>query len=45
MGGEKVRETLEEYCRRTERPELLEEWDVVQNLPLTPAQVSRGSRR
>ena len=23
----------------------MEEWDVVQNLPLTPAQVSRGSRR
>ena len=40
-----MRETLEAYCGRAERPDLLEQWDVQRNLPLSPSQVTRGSKR
>ena len=40
-----MRESLSEYCRREQREELLEEWDEVRNLPLTPETVSYGSKK
>lgn len=40
-----MRETLEAYCGRAERLDLLEQWDVQRNLPLSPSQVTRGSKR
>ena len=40
-----MRETLEAYCMRTEWENLLAQWDTRSNLPLTPALISRGSKR
>ena len=40
-----MRESLSEYCRREQREELLEEWDEVRNLLLTPETVSYGSKK
>lgn len=31
-----MRESLADFCRRTGREELLDEWDSERNLPLTP---------
>lgn len=45
MGGDYLRETLADYCRRTERKEILAQWDAEKNLPLTPETVSYGSKR
>lgn len=38
-------ETLEAYCKRTGSMELLEQWDRSGNLPLTPEEISRGSKQ
>ena len=40
-----MRETLSEYCRRSARTELLDEWDSARNQPLTPDTISYGSKR
>lgn len=40
-----VRETLADYCRRTDRGDLLEEWDFERNHPLTPDTISHGSKK
>lgn len=40
-----MRESLQDFCHRTKREDLLSEWDQVRNLPLTPATVSRGSKK
>ena len=40
-----VRETLADYCRRTDRGDLLEEWDFERNHPLTPDTISYGSKK
>ena len=40
-----MRESLADFCRRTGREELLDEWDSERNLPLTPESVSYGSKR
>lgn len=39
-----MRKSLEAYCERMGLHELLEQWDVQRNAPLTPAQVSYGSK-
>lgn len=36
---------LSEFCRRTDRKELLRQWDPIKNLPLTPDTVNAGSHR
>ena len=40
-----MRESLKAYCERMEMDELLEQWDDQRNAPLTPAQISYGSKR
>ena len=45
FGGESLRETLADYCLRTGAEELLGQWDVTRNLPLTPAKLSHGSKQ
>ena len=40
-----MRESLSDFCIRTGREELLEQWAAEENLPLTPAQISYGSKR
>lgn len=40
-----MRESLLDFCRRTQREELLREWDNERNAPLTPATVSHGSKK
>ena len=40
-----MRESLYDYCTRTRRQALLEEWDVEGNGALTPLALSHGSRR
>lgn len=40
-----MRETLYEYCYRTNKLHLLDEWDKEKNAPLTPKDVTRGTRR
>lgn len=40
-----MREMLESYCRRMGLRELLEQWDSKRNGPLTPENVSYGSKR
>lgn len=40
-----MRESLQDFCHRSKREDLLSEWDQVRNLPLTPATVSRGSKK
>lgn len=42
---ETVRESLYDFCRRTDRLELLNQWDQTVNGPLTARTVSRGSSR
>ena len=44
-GGDGIRETLDQFCRRTGRAELLSQWNAVRNLPLTADSVSSGSSR
>ena len=44
-GGESLLETLADYCLRTGAEALLEQWDVTRNLPLTPADLSHGSKQ
>lgn len=39
-----MKETLYEYCQRTGRLELVDEWDAEKNAPFTPTDVTRGSR-
>lgn len=40
-----LRESLLDFCLRTQREELLREWDTARNAPLTPAIVSHGSKK
>mgnify|MGYP000021231158 CR=1 FL=1 len=40
-----MRTTLYDYCLERGRPELLQEWHPTKNAPLTPEDVSRGSKR
>ena len=40
-----MRETLHDYCCRTDMRYLLDEWDEEKNAPLTPDNVTRGSGR
>lgn len=40
-----MRESLYEYCFREDRMDLLKQWDSAANLPLTPAELSRGSKK
>lgn len=40
-----MRETLHDYCDRTNMQYLLDEWDEEKNAPLTPDNVTRGSGR
>lgn len=40
-----MRETLFDYCTRTENQYLLEQWDTVRNGTLTPHLISYGSKR
>ena len=40
-----LRETLVAYCSRMGREELLEQWELQANLPLTPERVSHGSKQ
>ena len=40
-----MRESLYDYCTRTRRQALLEEWDVEGNGALTPLALSHGSRQ
>ena len=39
------RQSLQSFCERQGRQQLLREWDGEKNAPLTPADVSRGSHR
>ena len=40
-----MRETLNDYCSRTDMQYLLDEWDEEKNIPLTPNNVTHGSGR
>jgi len=40
-----MRETLHDYCVRTNMRYLLDEWDKEKNAPFTPDNVTRGSSR
>lgn len=40
-----MRTTLYDYCREHDRPELLREWNQTKNAPLTPWDVTYGSKR
>ena len=44
-GSGRLRETLEAFCNRTKRFELLGEWDMARNFPLSPTQITYGSKR
>ena len=44
-GGDRLRESFQSYCKRMGLTELLEQWDVQHNLPLTPNQISYGSTK
>ncbi len=39
------RQTLQEFCTTQKRPELLAEWDLERNAPLTPDDVTFGSHK
>ena len=39
------RQTLQEFCTTQKRPELLVEWDLERNAPLTPKDVTFGSHK
>lgn len=43
--GSNMRETLHDYCIREKKEALLNEWDQTANLPLTPEQITYGSKR
>lgn len=40
-----MRETLDSFCRRTNTTGLLEQWDFQRNFPITPNDISRGSKK
>lgn len=40
-----MRENLYDFCNRTGQSILLEQWNVEQNLPLTPQDISYGSKK
>lgn len=40
-----MRETLADFCRRKGLEHLLDQWDTVRNLPLTPDSIPYGSKR
>ena len=40
-----MRTTLSEYCTGHDRPALLAEWDGEKNAPLTPENITYGSKR
>ena len=40
-----MRESFQSYCERMELRALLEQWDTQRNLPLTPNQISHGSKQ
>ena len=40
-----MHQTLQEFCLRTGRKSLLDQWSAAHNAPLTPRQVSYGSKR
>ena len=40
-----MRESLYDYCIRTGRPRLLDEWDTERNAPLTPQAASEPGNR
>lgn len=40
-----MRESLQDFCIREGRQELLDQWVADKNLPITPAVISRGSKR
>ena len=44
-GGDGLRESFQSYCERMELRALLEQWDTQRNLPLTPNQISHGSKQ
>ena len=44
-GGMSVRESLDEFCMREGRGELLEQWLKEKNFPITPRDISYGSKR
>ena len=44
-GGDPIRENLTQFCRRTHRAGLLEQWHPTKNGTLTPEQVPPGSHR
>ena len=44
-GGDGIRETVRQFCARTGRSELLDQWDSAANQPLTPDGVTAGSHR
>lgn len=39
------RQTLQEFCTAQKRPELLVEWDLERNAPLTPDDVTFASHK
>ena len=43
--GIPMRESLYDFCIRQELQQLLDQWVAEANLPLTPASISRGSKR
>lgn len=43
--GDRLQESFQSYCERMELRALLEQWDTARNLPLTPEQISYGSKR
>lgn len=44
-GGDRLRESFQSYCEQMELKALLEQWDTGRNLPLTPDNISYGSKR
>lgn len=43
--GDYIRETLREFCERTDRGQLLRQWHPARNAPLTPDDILPGSHR
>ena len=43
-GGASVRKSLYDYCAEQQRPELLAQRETEANLPLTPEEISYGSK-
>lgn len=44
-GGRALRKTLYDFCIRTGQQTLLQEWDAEPNAPLTPRDLSYGSKK